>query len=75
MNAINLSAYYKTIKQKTGKSPEDFKKLASLKGFVVDGNLKPEVKPMEVIDWLKAEFGLGRGHGLALYHSFKQQIE
>ncbi len=73
MNAINLTAYYKTIEKKTGKSPEQFKKLAELKGFVVNGDLKPGVKPMEVMNWLKADFGLGQGHGLALYHSFKKE--
>lgn len=73
MNAINLSAYYKTIEKKTGKSPEQFKQLAELKGFVFNGDLKPGVKPMEVMNWLKADFGLGRGHGLALYHSFKKE--
>jgi hypothetical protein len=73
MNAINLTAYYKTIKKKTGKSPEDFKQLAEQQGFVVDGDIKPGVKPMEVIKWLKVDFGLGQGHGLALYHSFKKE--
>ena len=71
MNAINLPAYYKTIQKKTGKSPEDFKKLAAEKGFVINNDLKQGVKAMEVIQWLKADFGLGQGHGLALYHSFK----
>ena len=71
MNAINLTAYYKTIQKKTGKTPEDFKKLAAEKGFIENNNLKPGVKAMELIKWLKADFGLGQGHGLALYHSFK----
>jgi hypothetical protein len=73
MNAINLTAYYKTIQKKTGKSPEEFKVLAEEKGFVVDGDVKPGVKAMEVIKWLKTDFGLGHGHGLALYHSFKKE--
>ena len=75
MNQINLTAYYETIKKKTGKSPADFKKLAEEKGFVVDGDLKPGVKAGEVIAWLKADFKLGHGHGLALYHSFKETAE
>jgi hypothetical protein len=72
MNQINLTAYYENIKKKTGKTPDDFKELAADKGFVVDGNLKPTVKPTEVMNWLKADFNLGRGHGLALYHYFKE---
>jgi hypothetical protein len=71
MNQINLEAYYKTIKKKTGKTPADFKELAINKGYVENGVLKPSVKATEVIAWLKADFGLGHGHGLALYHSFK----
>jgi hypothetical protein len=73
MNAINLPAYYKTIEKKTGKTPGDFKHLAAEKGFVVNGELKPGVKPREVMHWLKSDFNLGRGYGLALYHSFKKE--
>ena len=75
MSVINLPAYYKTIEKKTGKSPLQFKELAEQKGFVLTGDLKPGVKAAEVIGWLKADFGLGRGHGLALYHSFRKSEE
>ncbi|RWY51255.1 DUF4287 domain-containing protein [Mucilaginibacter gilvus] len=71
MNKINLTAYYATIKKKTGKTPADFKELAIAKGYFENGTLKPTVKPAEVIAWLKADFELGHGHGLAIYHSMK----
>ncbi len=71
MNKINLTAYYATIKKKTGKTPADFKALAIEKGYFEDGLLKSTVKPAEVIAWLKADFELGHGHGLAIYHSLK----
>lgn len=71
MNQINLTAYYATIKKKTGKTPEDFKALAITKGYFENGILKPGIKAAEVIAWLKADFGLGHGHSLAIYHSFK----
>jgi hypothetical protein len=62
MSAINLEAYYANIKKNTGKTPDDFKKLAEQKGYVIDGQLKPTVKVGEVMDWLKADFNLGRCH-------------
>ena len=69
MNQINLTAYYATIKKKTGKTPADFKALAITRGYFENDVLKPTVKAAEVIAWLKADFGLGHGHGLAIYHS------
>ena len=71
MNKINLTAYYATIKKKTGKTPADFKTLAIEKGYIENGTLKNSVKAAEVIAWLKADFALGHGHGLAIYHSLK----
>ena len=75
MSIINLQAYFDTIKKKTGKTPADFKKLAEQKGFIIDGNLKPGIKAGEIFTWLKEDFGLGRGHGMAIYHSLKEGIE
>jgi hypothetical protein len=63
---MSFQAYIDNIKAKTGKTPEDFKKLAEKKGL-----LKPEVKAMEVVNWLKKEFGLGHGHAMAIYAVFK----
>lgn len=54
--AINIQAYFENIKKKTGKSPDDFKKLAIAKGYFTKGVLKPEVKAAEVIAWLKKRF-------------------
>ena len=75
MNKINLDAYYKTIKKKTGKTPADFKKLAEEKGFVINGTRKPDLKAGEVIAWLKTDFDLGHGHSLAIYHSLNEETE
>ncbi|MDQ6761105.1 MAG: DUF4287 domain-containing protein [Bacteroidota bacterium] len=72
---INLPAYYDTIKKKTGKTPDDFKKLAEKKGFMINGHLKPNVKAKEIFDWLKEDFKLGRGHAMAIYHTFKEKDE
>ena len=75
MNQINITAYYATIKKKTGKTPADFKELAMAKGYLENGILKPSIKAAEVIAWLKADFDLGHGHGLAIYHSLKENAD
>ena len=63
---MSFQAYIDNIKTKTGKTPEDFKKLAAKKGL-----LEPGVKATAITDWLKKEFGLGHGHAMAIYAVFK----
>jgi hypothetical protein len=63
---MTFQAYLDNIEAKTGKTPADFKKLAKKKGL-----LKPGVKAMEVVAWLKKDFGLGHGHAMAIYTVFK----
>ncbi|MEZ4670718.1 MAG: DUF4287 domain-containing protein [Anaerolineae bacterium] len=54
---MTFQAYLDTIKEKTGKSPDDFVKLAKKKGLT---------QHAELLAWLKEEFGLGTGHARAL---------
>ncbi len=63
---MSFQAYLDNIKLKTGKSPEDFLKLAEKKGL-----LKKEVKAGEIVAWLKNDFELGHGHAMAIYNVFK----
>lgn len=63
---MSFQAYLDNIKIKTGKGPDDFKKLADEKGFSINGQLKPEVKAGEIINWLKQDFELGHGHAMAI---------
>ena len=63
---MTFQAYIDNIKAKTGKTPEDFKKLAEKAGL-----LRPGVKAMTIVTWLKREFGLGHGHAMAIYATFK----
>ena len=72
---MSFQAYIDNIKAKTGKTPEDFKKLAEIKEFIIDGSLNPEVKATEISNWLKEEFGLGHGHAMAIYATFKGKTE
>jgi hypothetical protein len=50
---MTYQAYLDTIKIKTGKTPEDFRKLAAKKGLIAYPDL---------MAWLKADYGLGHGH-------------
>ncbi len=68
---MSFQAYMDNIKAKTGKTPSDFKKLATQKGFFEKGNLKSGVKAGEIVKWLKEEFDLGHGHAMAIYATFK----
>jgi hypothetical protein len=68
---MSFQAYLNNIETKTGKSAADFKKLAAKKGFTQDGKLKPDVKAGQIVEWLKDDFDLGRGHAMAIYALLK----
>jgi len=68
---MSFQAYIDNIKTKTGKSPDDFKKLAEEKGFLHKGQLKDTVKAGEIVAWLKEDFDLGHGHSMAIFAIFK----
>jgi Domain of unknown function (DUF4287) len=68
---MSFQAYLDNIKEKTGKGPAEFKKLAEKKGFLQKGKLKPAVKAGEIVAWLKSEFELGHGHAMAIFALFK----
>jgi hypothetical protein len=68
---MSFQTYIKNIQEKTGKTPDDFKKLAEKKGFLEKGKLKPAVKATEIVAWLKEEFELGHGHSMAIYAILK----
>jgi hypothetical protein len=68
---MSFQAYLDNIKTKTGKTVSDFKKLATKKGFLEKGKLKPAVRATEIVNWLKEDFDLGHGHAMAIYASFK----
>ena len=68
---MSFQAYIDNIKAKTGHTPDDFKKLAEKKAFIVDCKLNPKVKATEITNWLKSEFELGHGHAMAIYATFK----
>lgn len=72
---MSFQAYLDNIKTKTGKGPDDFKKLAEKKGFLQKGKLKEGIKAGEIVSWLKDEFDLGHGHSMAIFALFKGKTE
>ena len=68
---MSFQAYLDNIKSKTGKSADDFKKLAEKKGFLQKGKLNPGTKAGDIVAWLKNDFDLGHGHAMAVYAFFK----
>jgi hypothetical protein len=57
---MSFQAYLDNIETKTGKTPNDLIALAQEKGFDA-----PEVKAGTIVDWLKEDFDIGRGHAMA----------
>ncbi len=68
---MSFQAYIDNIKAKTGKTPEDFRKLAEEKGYLQKGKLKNGVKAGQILAWLKKDFDLGDGHAMAIFALFK----
>lgn len=67
---MSFQAYLDNIEQKTGKTPNEFIALAKQKGFD-----DPKTKAGEIVDWLKEDFDLGRGHAMAIVHIIKNGAE
>ena len=63
---MSFQAYLDNIEAKTGKTPDEFVALARKKGFA-----EPDTKAGTIVTWLKEDFGLGRGHAMALVHVIK----
>jgi hypothetical protein len=62
---MSFQSYLDNIEDKTGLTPRQFIALATERGF------GSETKAGEILDWLKADHDLGRGHGMALVHVIK----
>lgn len=72
---MSFQAYLDNIQTKTGKSPEDFKKLATKKGYAHNGALAPGIKAGEIVAWLKTDFDLGHGHAMAIVALLKGKTQ
>lgn len=67
---MSFQAYLDAVETKTGKTPRQLLDIARSKGF--DDS---KVKAGEILDWLKSDYGLGRGHGMAMVHVIKKGPE
>lgn len=63
---MSFQAYLDTIEDKTGHTPRELIELAHERGFD-----QPSTKAGVIVEWLKADHELGRGHAMALVHVIK----
>ena len=59
---MSFQAYLDNIEAKTGLTPRQFVELADQQGF------GPDTKATPIVAWLADDYGLGRGHAMALVH-------
>ncbi len=59
---MTFQAYLDNIEDKTGLTPRQFIELATAKGY------GPGTRSAEIVAWLGEDYGLGRGHAMALVH-------
>ena len=59
---MTFQAYLDNIEAKTGLTSRQFIELAGEKGF------GPGTKSGDIVAWLGEDYGLGRGHAMALVH-------
>jgi hypothetical protein len=64
---MSYQAYLDAIETKTGKTPQELLDEAASRGY------GPETKATMVVDWLKEDYGVGRGHAMALFGVLKNQ--
>ncbi len=62
---MSFQAYLDAVEDKTGKTPEELVALAAQRGY------GPDTKAGEIVDWLNDDFGIGRGHAMAMVHVIK----
>jgi hypothetical protein len=59
---MSFQSYLDAAEAKTGLTPRRIVELARERGF------DESTKAGPILEWLKEEYGLGRGHGMALVH-------
>jgi hypothetical protein len=64
---MSFQAYLDAIETKTGLTPRELVDQAKARGFD-----DPATKAGVILEWLKSEHDLGRGHGMALVHVIKK---
>lgn len=65
---MTFQAYLDNIEKQTGVTPDEWIRLAIAKGFTKTGT-----KATPITDWLKADYGLGHGHAMAIVKLLKDR--
>jgi hypothetical protein len=65
---MSFQAYLDTITAKTGMSIDEILAIAREKGFAA-----PSTKAGDVVSWLADDYGLGRGHAMAIVQLLKNE--
>lgn len=60
---MSFQAYLDAIEAKTGRTPRQLLDEAIARGYQ-----QPSVKAGVIVQWLADEYGLGRGHAMAMVH-------
>lgn len=64
---MSFQAYLDAIEDKTGLTPRQLLDIARQRGYNA-----PDVKAGTILAWLKEDYDLGRGHGMAMVHVIKK---
>ena len=59
---MSFQAYLDAVETKTGLTPRQLVDIAREKGF------DSTTKAAPILEWLKTDYDLGRGHGMAMVH-------
>lgn len=62
---MSFQAYLDAVEKKTGQTPRAIVDLAHARGY------DASTKAGEILEWLKEDYELGRGHGMAIVHVIK----
>jgi hypothetical protein len=65
---MSFQAYLDAVQAKTGHTPEQLHTIA-----VQTGVYRPDMKAAELVAWLAAAYGLGRGHAMSVWAVWKAQ--
>ena len=66
---MSFQAYLDAVETKTGLTPRQLVELARDKGF------DETTKAGPILEWLKTDYDLGRGHGMAMVHVITKGVK
>lgn len=66
---MSFQAYLDTVEDRTGLTPRQLLEIAREKGFDA-----PQARAADVVAWFKEDYGLGRGHAMAMWHVIRNGL-